>query len=372
MVGNKEPQFGRLGEEPNKVVVLRALQLGDLLCAVPAFRALRAALPRAHITLAGLPWAREFVERFAQYFDGFLEFPGYPGLPERPVDVRRIPSFLAAAQEKRFDLALQMHGSGVVTNPIALLFGARRTAGYYPPGGPCPDPGGFLAYPAELPEVWRHLRLLEFLGIPPRGEELEFPAQPDDGAALRAIAGAAELGERAYVCLHPGARAAARRWPAEHFAAVADALADRGLGIVLTGSTDETALTDAVARVMRAPVLDLAGRTNLGALAALLRGARLLICNDTGVSHLAAAVRTPSVVVFHQLSEREGWPPLDRQRHRVVARARGVLPADVLAQAAELLAPARADAATQATARGGTNAQGKNKRSCEPPARGGT
>src|SRR5262245_37572888 len=125
----------QLGEPlPARVVILRALQLGDLLCAVPAFRALRAALPDAEIVLVGLPWARVLVERFPHYLNGFREFPGYPGLPERPAQVERIPAFLTAMQAERFDLVLQMHGSGPFVNRLTVLFGARRCAGFYLPG----------------------------------------------------------------------------------------------------------------------------------------------------------------------------------------------------------------------------------------------
>ena len=128
-----------------------------------------------------------------------------------------------------------------------------------------------------------------------------------------------------------------RRWPPEHFARVGEALAAAGLRVVLTGTTEELPLTRAVAAAMKAPSLDLAGRTNLGSLAALVQGARLLICNNTGVSHLAAALRVPSVVIFHQQSERDRWAPLDRQRHRAVWGARGVSPEAVMAQAEDLL-----------------------------------
>jgi ADP-heptose:LPS heptosyltransferase len=332
------PPQHRLGEPlPRRVVVLRALQLGDLLVSVPAFRALRAALPEAEIILVGLPWAESFARRFGHYLDGFREFPGYPGLPERLPQLDQIPRFLQALQRERFDLAIQLHGSGGLTNPLTVLLGARRNAGFFVPGQFCPDAERFLPYPATMPERWRLLRLMAFLGVPLRGEELEFPLRPEDAEALRAVDGAAELQPGGYVCIHPGARAAARRWPPEHFAAVADALAARGLRVVLTGSQGETALTRATAAAMRGRALDLAGKTSLGALAALLHGARLLVCNDTGVSHLAAALRVPSVVVFHRLAEHEGWPPADRQRHRVVCGVLGVSLAAVLAQADDLL-----------------------------------
>ena len=308
---------------PDRVVVLRALHLGDLLCGVPAFRALRAALPHAEVTLIGLPWARSFAERFDRYLDGYLEFPGFPGLPEREPDVRRIVSFLDTAQTRRFDLALQMHGSGAQTNQFVALLGARMSAGYFPPGGWCPDPDRYLPYPSQLPEVRRHLSLLGFLGIPAAGEDLEFPLTAEDRASLERVDEAASVRNGAYVCVHPGARATDRRWAPERFAEIGDRLAARGLRVVVTGTAEEADVTAAVTRAMRAPAVDLAGRTDLGALAVLVSGARLVVCNDTGISHLAAALRVPSVVVF-SASETARWAPLDRNRHRAVSASAGV------------------------------------------------
>src|SRR4051812_14448337 len=101
-----------------------------MLCAVPALRALRHGLPEARITLVGLPWAAEFQRRFARYFDGFVAFPGYPGLPEQQPQIDRIPAFLREVQEQSFDLALQMHGSGTISNQVVQLLGAKTLAGF--------------------------------------------------------------------------------------------------------------------------------------------------------------------------------------------------------------------------------------------------
>jgi hypothetical protein len=141
-----------------RVAVFRALQLGDLLCAVPAWRALRRALPEAEIVLVGLPWAAAFVERFSRYFDGFRAFLGYPGLPEQVPRLAEWPRFVEAMHAARFDLVLQMHRSGRISNSVAAHLGGRALAGSYQPGDDCPDPGRFLAYPDELPEVRRHWR----------------------------------------------------------------------------------------------------------------------------------------------------------------------------------------------------------------------
>lgn len=312
-----EPDVPAAGPRcPERIAVFRALQLGDLLCAVPALRALRAAFPRARITLIGLPWARAFAARFAHYIDDFLAFPGAAGLPERKASAEEAAEFSRAAYAAGFDVALQLHGSGRFSNPIAGAL-ACDCAGFYPPSAPCPDPARFLPYPEWEPEILRLLGLLEFLGIPSQGEALEFPIAAEEWREFASLRARFGLWPGRYVCLHPGARAAARRWPPARFARVADRLAARGLQIVLTGSADEIPLTSAVAKSMLASCINLAGQTSIGVLAAMLTGAKLLVCNDTGVSHIAAALKTPSVVVYLGSSPAR-WAPLDTRLHRRV------------------------------------------------------
>jgi ADP-heptose:LPS heptosyltransferase len=330
------PMVYRRLPPPRRVVVLRALQLGDMLCAVPALRAFRSAWPDTEIVLIGLPWARVFVERFDRYLNGFRDFPGYPGLPEREPAIGEIPAFLTAMQAEHFDLAVQLHGSGPIVNPLVVLLGAARAAGFYPAVEPCPDPETFCPWPDRGLEIRRLLALPEFLGLPAEGEHLEFPVGEADRMALRTIAGTELPRPGRYVCIHPGASVRERRWPAEHFAGVAARMAGHELGIVLTGTAGEAGLTRAVAVASRASCLDLAGRTDLGTLAALLEGARLLVCNDTGVSHLAAALGVPSVVISTG-DNPERWAPIDRTRHRVLCKPEGVRPDEVIAEAELLL-----------------------------------
>ncbi|MGI8549257.1 MAG: glycosyltransferase family 9 protein [Dehalococcoidia bacterium] len=295
---SSDPAFSSaLGLEPASIVIVRALQLGDLHCPVPALRSLRATLPRATITLIGLPWARDFVQRFDRYLDGFLEFPGYPGLVEQSPEIQRIPAFLEMVQRRHFDLALQMHGSGGISNPLTLLLGARETAGFYVPGQFCPDERLFFPYPDQEPEIVRHLRLLQGLGICMGETSLEFPIRGQDRLELQPLLAEAGLRAGHYVCIHTGARDGARRWPPERFAAVGTMLMRRGDQVVLAGSREEMDLVYAVAAALPQPPVIAAGRTSLGALAALFASARLVVCNDTGVSHLADAIGTPSVVI---------------------------------------------------------------------------
>jgi ADP-heptose:LPS heptosyltransferase len=309
--------------DPSRILILRALQLGDMLCSVPALRALRARFPHARITLIGLSWARAFVRRFSGYLDGFLPFPGFPGLPGQISHGRGYCAFVRSAIALRSDLAVQMHGDGSLTNRIVASLGARRTVGFRRKerkGVPGVDT---IPWPESGPEIRRWIALAAVLGAPSRGEHLEWPVTSEDMAALRRCDGVKSLRAGRFAVVHPGARATARRWLPERFAAVADHLSREGLDVVLTGSREEMPLTQAVARHMTRPALDLAGRIELDGMGALFTDARLLVSNDTGVSHMAAALGVPSVVIYGA-SDPDRWAPLDRLRHRRVLPPAGV------------------------------------------------
>jgi ADP-heptose:LPS heptosyltransferase len=308
--------YQKLPQAPKSIAVFRALMLGDLLCTVPAFRALRHAYPQSRITLVGLPWAKAFAQRFSHIFDEFLLFPGYPGLPEITPDIYNVGYFFIQAQQKNFDLAIQMHGSGSYVNSICVLLGAKYNAGFYVEGEYCPDPQLFIPYPDSSNEVIRYIQLIESLGIPSRGTHLEFPLFKSDFDRLQAIDGADQLKED-YVCIHPGARLLSRRWLPDRFAKVGDDLAAAGFKIVLTGGKDEETLVASVSSIMKAPHINMANKTDLGSLGALLKGARLLVCNDTGVSHMAAALKVPSVVIVTG-SDFERWRPMNDQLHKIL------------------------------------------------------
>lgn len=298
-----------------RIGLFRALVLGDLLCAVPAWRALKAAWPRAEITLIGLPWAAELAERLPQV-DRFIAFPGFPGLPEIEPDIAALPAFLQQVQALTLDLVLQLHGSGNIVNPLVACFGAQRSAGFVEPGGWCADPELYTAWPTEGHEIERMLALTDHLGLPRAGTALDFPVTAADRVELASV-WPAVLDPQPYACLHPGAQLPSRRWLPERFADVADTLAARGLRVVFTGGAGESALVRQVRQAMQQPSIDLSGRTTLWTLGALVERARLLVCNDTGVSHVAAALGTPSVVVSCG-ADVARWAPLDTRRHRVL------------------------------------------------------
>jgi ADP-heptose:LPS heptosyltransferase len=302
-----------------RIAVFRPSTLGGVLCAMPALRALRQGFPDARITLVGLPWAHGLARRF-DCIDAFVEFPGFPGLGATEADVRALPDFLAQMQAARFDLALQMHGQDEVANAVVAAFGARHQAGYAATQGwrPATDAAHYIAWPERGHESERLLALTDHLGLARCGTGLEFPLDAADRAEAAELLAAHATAHLPYVCMHVGAPLPSRRWDVRRFAEVADTLAARGRAVVLTGAAEDAGLVHDVEACMRHAPVNLCGRTSLWTLGALIEGAETVICSDAGISHVAAALGRPSVVVSCGYDV-ERWAPPDTERHRVVA-----------------------------------------------------
>lgn len=305
-----------ISECSGRIGVFRALHLGDILCAVPAWRALRKLCPNAHITFIGLPESADIAHRFRCYIDEFLPFPGHPQLPESQVNSGDYQHFLQTFP-KNFDWLIQLHGDGRKTNAITGEWGARRWAGFVPYGHPETDTA--ITYPPGH-EIDRLLALIEALGGC-GSPDLEFPLSGDDFGQIRNEPALAPLLNQEFAIVHPGGRGIERRLPAELFTEIVEFLAAR-TRVVLTGGLSEREANNRIAGLIPR-VTNAAGMTSLGMLAALISKARCLVANDTGPSHLSAALKTPSLVLFSG-SDPSRWAPKDSLLHRIVDARLGI------------------------------------------------
>jgi len=297
-----------------RIAVLRALYVGDFVCAQPALRALKTRFPTAQITLIALPWIEPFFRRY-NCVDRFLPFPGCQGIKEVSYEPAATEAFIRAARGT-FDLAVQMQGSGPASSDFVAALGARISLGYTPPGvaSPLTRP---IPYPGDhVHEARKWLTLVAHVGAPGTPQP-EVPTLPEEEAVAKTLLATLDP-KRPIVALHCGAREPARRWSPERFAALADQAWDmRNAQVVLTGSQGDAEAVALVRRACRAPVLDLCGKTDLGVLAATLGHVDLLVTNDSGPSHIAWARGVPSVVLFGP-SDPVRWAPLEGRLHRAI------------------------------------------------------
>nr|WP_116051117.1 glycosyltransferase family 9 protein [Amycolatopsis palatopharyngis] len=274
------------GTDAEGVLALRALGIGDLLVAVPALRGLRAAFPGERLVLAGPESLGELVE-LIDAVDELLPTAGlgalkWPGPPPPAV-------------------AVNLHGSGPESTTDLLSTNPERLIAHHHPGS---SPVAGPEWIEDQHEVLRWCGLLEWHGIAADPTDLTLPTPPGPSPAPGAAV------------VHPGAGLPPRRWPADRFAEVAAALHDEGHSVVITGSHSERDLAHEVAgKAGLTAESVLAGRTGLAELCALIAGASLVVCADTGAGHLATAFGTPSVVLFGPVPPQRWGPPPERAQH---------------------------------------------------------
>ncbi|WP_231384032.1 glycosyltransferase family 9 protein [Cellulomonas sp. URHD0024] len=273
---------------PGDVLVLRALGLGDALTGIPALRGVRRAWPGRRVTLAAPQavgsWLRDL------------------GLVDDVCDTHGLDAPLRWARPGH--VAVNLHGRGPQSHELLRATAPARLVGFTAAGPP---------WRSDEHEVDRWCRLVSSAGGACGRDDLrlEIPARPRSREVL----------------LHPGAASAARRWPPERWAALARDLVGRGVTVVLTGGPDEARLCQHV-RGLAGPQVQVAGPTSLPQLADLVASARLLVCGDTGVAHLATAIGTPSVLLFGPTSPRLWGPAIDDALHTVLWHGDEATPGD--------------------------------------------
>lgn len=298
-----------------KLAVLRANAIGDFVFALPALEALRAAWPRAEIVLVGREWHARFLEGRPGPVDRVEVAPPSRGVNDRPgaaEDSPELASFFERMRGEQFDIGLQMHGGGRYSNPFVRRLGARLTAGLKTPGAAPLD--RWIPYVYFQPEILRLLEVAGLVGARPVGLDPRLAVTEKD---LADAAPAIPHAPGPIVVLNPGAGDGRRRWPLEKFAQTGDALARSGACVVVHGAAWERPLVEGVMAHMRAEAHAVCNSLTLGGLAGLLARARLVISNDSGPLHVAAAVGAATVGIY--------WcgnlitaGPMTRARHRPV------------------------------------------------------
>ncbi|MBV2364446.1 glycosyltransferase family 9 protein [Streptomonospora nanhaiensis] len=294
---------GASGGGSGRLLVMRALGLGDFLTAVPALRALQRAFPGWRRYLAAPPAHADL-----------LDLAGLAGWRIAPGAGTRAPEW---AEDAPPDLAVNLHGRG--PQSTRALLGLRPGRLWTHAHAEVPESAGGPAWPGGTHETDVWCRLLLWYGIAADPTDLRLPVPADTGVRP----GGAGADRPDAVVVHPGAAAESRRWPPERFAAVARHLAARGHEVVVTGGAAEREIARRVAGLAGLGAdRVLAGRTTLRRLARTVAGARLVVCGDTGVAHLATGYAAPSVVLFGPVDPALWGPRIDAPRHAVLWRGR--------------------------------------------------
>lgn len=291
--------------QARKILCVRLDSLGDVLMCTPAMRALRDSLPGSTLTLLGSASGTAAVP-FIPELDGAIAYQAPWMKGSRPHPGRDDASMIAVLAARRFDAAVIFTTYTQSALPAALLC---QLAGIPLRLAHCREnPYQLLSDWVDEPEpktmvrheVQRQLDLVRRVGCRTTELGMSFAVRAADLAAAQAILARSGIapGQR-WLLLHPGASAPSRRYPAAQWAQAIRMLAETlGLPMVLTGSGDEAGLVEEIRASCGVPVHSFAGKLDLGQLGALIRLASVVVANNTGPAHVAAAVGTPVVDLY--------------------------------------------------------------------------
>lgn len=305
----------------NRVIVRGTNWVGDAVMTVPALRELRRLLPGAHITLATRPWAKELFAD-ADFLNDLLIY-------DRPRPWSAVKQSVAW-RRGNFDLAV-LFPNAFEAALIPALARVPFRIGYATDGrsrlltNPLPVP----EWRSSKHEVFYYLNIVAELERALVGTEQIKDGPPDaslhisklrQSEALHLLRAHGLREGRAMVALCPGSiNSRAKRWPADHYGALADSLIDElNAEVLLIGSADELEVSQEVSRRMRNKPIVMTGKTSLSQVAGVLSLVDLLVTNDTGPAHIASALGRPTLVIFgptNPLTTRPFSPVAEIVRH---------------------------------------------------------
>ncbi len=302
-------------QQVERVLAIRLDSLGDVLLTTPAIRAIKETIPTAHVTLLASPVGAE-VGKLSPGIDDVIvcQVPWIDPYRLLPQDSQREMAMIQTLRERQFDGAIiftSYHQSPLPAAYMCYLadIPLRHAATV--------DGGGSLLttrhkHPPDLMhEVERGLDLVRPLGFTTRAKEMVLKVSHDDMAQMQN-----ELCDRgidvtkSLAVVHPGCNFQARTYPWGNYVRVADLLVERlNCEVVFTGSEDERELISNIQSWMKQPSTSMAGKTNLKRLAALVKAADIVVTNNTGPMHVAAAMKTPVVALFALTNPPSQWRP---------------------------------------------------------------
>ncbi len=313
-----------------KILVRATNWVGDVVMSLPAVHALKASFPKAELLVLARPWVADLYRLLPEVSSVVVEDPrgthvGRAGRGRLASELRTLQIDRAVCLPTSFGTAWTLFRARI---PERIGYAAELRSLLLTRALRRPD------RPGEH-QVWKHLRLAEAAGATrPDRLDATLPVSEPILSRGRAVLAGAGGNEQPFVAAHVASFAhAAKRWDLARFGAVFEALAARGLTIVLLGTESETAVNAEAARLApNARVLDLSGKSTLPEALAILRLARAFVGNDSGLAHLAAAAGTPAVVVFG---------PTDPEATRPLGLGEGgAAPVDIVRQT-PLCAPCR-------------------------------
>jgi heptosyltransferase-1 len=310
-------------KEFSRILLIKPSAVGDVVHALPVLVKLRQRYPDARIDWMLTPHIADLVGNHPALSNVVLFQRQAYGRPWESwsKSTSGFSQFMTDLREAHYDLVVDLHGQ-FRSAFFALVTGAQTRIGFDRPrksvrlaGRPLPRQafvhgwtgareGSWMAYTHRIPiptldthASERYLWLGDMLGFSPGPPDFTIPVPVAAGASVARLLAQNGLAERPLAVLAPGTLWETKHWPAEYFAQVARYFLEKGWSVVLAGSGKDRAVCGKV--MAGAPgVLDLAGKTSVSELAALIGRADMCVTNDSGPMHLAAALGAPLVTIF--------------------------------------------------------------------------